>query len=48
MIVARKKERLWGKKRNNRREDQREKINNLRRQKQADQGEKQQVGGLIA
>ena len=47
MIVVMKKDWMWRNSRSSHRKNQRENINHLRRQQQSDQGEKQQVGGLI-
>ena len=48
MILLMKKERVWRKSRNICRKTQRTNINNFRRQKQVDQGEKQKVRVLGA
>ena len=47
MIVVMKKDWMWRNIRSSHRNTQRENINHLRRQQHSDQGEKQQVGGLI-
>ena len=47
VIVVMKKERIWRKRRKSRRKNKKTNINHLMRHKQPDQGEKQQVGGLI-
>ena len=47
MVVVMKKDQMWIKRRNINKNIQRKKINHLRRQHQSDQGDNQQLGGLI-